>query len=119
MSQPVTRDALLARYRNLGADPATLPAPVAPVVVTDVHREVVALLDELLGFVPADAGPFGGLTRMLRRLEPALLRDFAKVPPDQVVMFLHQLGHRMLAVGGATDATDDQHGARADQSQSA
>lgn len=117
MSTP-TRDDLLARYRSIGSGSPHV-ALVAP-VVTDVHREVIALLDELLGFVPADAGPFGGLTRMLKRLEPALLRDFSKVPPDQVVLFLHQLGHRMLAVGGAPANADNGAAiAGTDQSQSA
>jgi hypothetical protein len=116
-----TRGQLLARYRQIGADSEHVRAELAPApVITPVHRQVVALLDELLGFVPADAGPFGGLTRMLKRLEPALLRDFAKVPPEQVVAFLHELGHRMLAVGEVpTDATDAGASAPADQSASA
>lgn len=118
MSQP-TRADLLARYRNIGTGPAAAVSP--PATVSPIHREVIALLDELLSFVPADAGPFGGLTKMLRRLEPALLRDFAKVPPDQVALFLRQLGERMMAVGGGTVASPAESAplARQDQSQSA
>lgn len=122
MTQP-NRAQLLARYRAIGTAEAAKVAPAPVSVPTAAHREVVALLDELLGMVPADgAGPFGGMLKTLRRLEPMLLRDFAKVPEDQVVAFLHHLGHRMLAVGGDRGSSaggDPSADNRQNQSQSA
>lgn len=94
---------------------------------TEVHRQVIALLHDLLSLVKGqDAGPFGGMLRMLQRLEPMLLRDFAEVPEEPIVEFLHQLGRRMLAVGVPTAAsreapaelaaTNNGHGSQPDQS---
>lgn len=118
-----TRDSLLARYRSIGSEAAehtpaaTLPAPA----ITPVHREVVNLLDELLGAVAPNAGPYAGMIKTFRRLEPMLLRDFAKSSPDQVQQFARYLGARLSAVGenaGAIDA-DSSPLAGVDQSQSA
>jgi hypothetical protein len=112
----MSRESILARYRDLDAQaaevdglaPSVLPEAAVP---TEVHRQVLALLDELLDLMPADAGPAALLLRTLRRAEPMLLADFAQVPPEALVSFLHGLGDRFHAIG-----TD---GPRLDQSQSA
>lgn len=67
---------------------------------TEVHRQVVELLDDLLRFVPAGgAGPGPMLLRTLRAAEPMLLSDLAKVPEEALVDFLHSLGDRFRSIG--------------------
>jgi hypothetical protein len=104
---------LLARYRELEADadamigdgtPAsTAPAttgPAAP-VPTLVHAQTLDLLDELFSMVSRDAarGPFAPLLKTLHVMRSRLLRDFASVPAETLVEFLHGLGGRMMAIG--------------------
>lgn len=106
-----TRAELLARYQQLGGAPGAELAASAPASgvassgpgqPTAVHRAAVELLDELLNLVPHDAQPFGSIIKNLRRLEPMLLRDFAKVPEENVALFLHELGQRMLNAAAAS-----------------
>jgi len=98
----------LDQFRQLDADSdamlgitahAAVALPDDP-EITDVHRQVVALLDELLGLLgEAPKGPLLTLVRLLRHVEPTLLKDFAKVPPDQIQLFLNELGRKLLSVG--------------------
>lgn len=90
-----------------GRPPAEIVAP------TDVHRQVVELLDEMLGMIPSATGPAGTLLRTLRAAEPLLLADFAKVPAEALVEFLHGLGDRFKSIGAPGERPV------ADQSQSA
>lgn len=108
----MARRDLLARYDELAERVPELEAAPTVALPTAVHAEVIALLDELLGMVPADSGPAGQVMRLLHRVRPVLLQGFARVPADKVAEALHQIGARMLAVGaeGVTDGdsgTDD------------
>lgn len=115
-----SRAQLLARYAAIGAGAEARTAAITPpAAVTAVHREVVGLLDELLGQVGSSAGAYSGLLRTFRHLEPALLRDFAKADPAQVIAFARYIGQRLLAVGGESAGSDSAQGAGQDQSQSA
>jgi hypothetical protein len=114
-----SREALLARYRTIGAAAEERTRQVTPAPqITSTHREVVELLDELLGMVTSSAdGTYAALIRNFRRLEPLLLRDFAKSDPQQVAAFAHFIGNRLLAIGGGAQDARPQPGS--DQSQSA
>lgn len=113
-------DQLLVRYKELGKVPATAaphaPARAAVAGPTPVHVAAVELLHELLAMVPSDAQPFSGIVRNMRHLEPLLLRDFAKVPPENVALWLHELGAKMIhaadAYTGQPARTDDEEGER-------
>lgn len=113
-----SRDELLNRYRDLSAKGAAQVAEASDVEIlppgaTYVHEQAIELLDELLSIVPSDAGISGKLVTALRRAKPMLLRDFAKVPPDQIILFCHELAARMrrigeppIEAGAAADARD-------------
>jgi len=102
----------LDRFRDLdaAADEMLGATPNAGTVeadddATEVHRQVIELLNELLGLLnDAPSGPLLTLVRLLKRCEPMLLKDFSKVPPEQITMFLHELGRRMLRVGAIEPA---------------
>lgn len=87
----------------LGIGPGPAAAPEPPALPTRVHVETIALVDELLGRLDASAtsGPsvFSPMVRALHALRGRVVKDFAKVPPDQIKAFLHELGRKMLAVG--------------------
>jgi hypothetical protein len=80
-------------FRAARGEP-TEPAPMP----TRAHREVMQLLDELLGLVPANSGPMSIVMRSFKTMRPKLMADFARSNPEPVVLWLHQLGRRLSAL---------------------
>lgn len=98
---------LMRRYDELAERVPSLDEAAQHVVLpTRVHAEVIDLLDELLGMVPANSGPVGHALKLLHRTRPVLLREFASVPPEKIVEGLHAIGSRMLAVGAEGEVVE-------------
>lgn len=97
---------ILARYTDsLDGTAQALDAPAGVTALVPrpqpslVHRQVVELLDELLGLIGPGDGMTGRLLKSLRRMEPHLMEDFSTVNEAALVEFMHRLGARMTAVG--------------------
>lgn len=72
-----------------------------------MHDRTIAVLTRMLASVSGnDHGPGGMLLKALKSAQPILLRDFRKVPAEQVVKFTHDLAMELLSIGEpGTEAT--------------
>lgn len=81
----------LDRYRN----PDT-PATFEP---TETHVRVVAMFDEMMTTMLSGNTTLSPVVRIMQRMRPAMLRDLAQVPEQQLRDFVVDLGRRMMLAG--------------------
>lgn len=109
MSETNDRDRLRARYRQLGAERVhATPAAADRPKLTQAHREVVNMLDELLQLAESTTrNPAAvAMTRALRRMEANLLEQFANVDATTVVDFIERIATRLTAAVAAARAEE-------------
>lgn len=83
----------LDRYKR-----ADSPPPPEP---TEAHVRAIGFIDEMVTTMLAQNTALSPIVRMMQRMRPALLRDLATIPEDQLTAFLVDLGSRMIRAGGS------------------
>lgn len=82
----------LDRYKRNDAPPTPEP--------TEAHVRAIGFIDEMVTTMLAQNTALSPIVRMLQRMRPALLRDLATIPEEQLTAFLVDLGSRMIRAGG-------------------
>lgn len=102
----VRADELTARAGNIEAPGAFLPGRPQP---TDVHRRLVDLFDAVLSMgVKAEQGHpmLRASLRTIRKLRPVALEELARVPEDEVKVFMGQLVQQLAGAIGFAELAD-------------
>lgn len=97
------RPTILDRYERLTERSDELAKMALGVHPTEVHRAAVEALTDLLGMATTYGGPkvpapLRAMVRTLDRMQPVLIEEIAKVPPDQIRAFMGELAAKMQAI---------------------